>query len=52
MEALEEQIQRTPVPFPSLKIAKKESNIDHYTIEHFEIVNYRPNLGIKMDMVA
>lgn len=52
MEALEEQIQRTPTPFPSLKIAKKESNIDHYTIEHFEIVNYSPNLGIKMDMVA
>jgi len=52
IEALEEQVLRNPLPFPTLKMAKKEGNIDDYTMEHFEILNYKPRPGIKMDMIA
>ena len=51
VDALKEQLDRSPRSFPELKIAKKEGgSIDGWKIEDFEVIGYKPHGGIKMKM--
>jgi thymidylate synthase len=53
VEALKEQILRTPLPFPTLKfLVSSDMQIDEFTPEDVELVNYQYHPSIKMDMVA
>lgn len=52
VDALKEQIQRHPNPFPILNINKKRDNISDYQFEDFELINYVPQKKIKMDMAV
>lgn len=49
--ALKEQLERSPRPFPELKIAKKKGGvIDGWKVGDFEVIGYKPHGGIKMKM--
>lgn len=48
--ALEEQIKRTPRPFPKLNIARKVDAIDQFEVKDFELSGYDPHPKISMDM--
>ena len=50
--ALEKQIRRTPLPFPTLEIRDKERNIVDYKLSNFRINNYKSGEIIKMEMIA
>lgn len=46
VEQVEKQLAREPFPYPTIKIAKRDSIFD-YEFEDFEIVNYQHHPGIK-----
>ena len=52
VEALKEQCQRVPRPFPKLRIKKDRviTNIDDFTADDFELLDYKPygKIGMKM----
>lgn len=50
--ALEEQLQRTPKPFPKLKIKRTVANIEDFKYEDFEVVDYNPHPKIDMVMAV
>ncbi|GME83555.1 unnamed protein product [Ambrosiozyma monospora] len=50
VDALKEQISRTPKDFPKLKINRKVTDIDDFKFEDFEVVDYHPYGPIKMKM--
>jgi thymidylate synthase len=51
VEALEEQLKRTPRAFPTLKINRERGgSIDGWKVEDFEVENYKPHGAIKMKM--
>lgn len=50
--ALEEQIKREPLDFPQLIIKNRYENINDYTINDFEIVNYQCYEKVKMKMIV
>ncbi|XP_049295042.1 thymidylate synthase [Anopheles funestus] len=52
VDALREQIERTPSKFPSLIIKRKVEAIDDFNFADFEIVNYNPQSAIKMKMAV
>ncbi len=53
IDALKEQSKLKPHDFPSLNIKKRErSNIEDYTIEDFELVNYVSHPPVTMKMRA
>ena len=53
VEALKEQISRTPREFPKLILKNTTTkNIDEYQMEDFEIVDYKPMATIKMKMAV
>jgi len=52
VDALKEQIQRTPRPFPKLVIKGEKKNIDDFMYEDFEIVGYDPHKSIQMKMAV
>jgi dihydrofolate reductase/thymidylate synthase len=52
VDALREQIQRSPRPFPKLVINPEKKNIDHFVLEDFEVVGYDPHKSIKMKMAV
>lgn len=41
------QLQREPLPLPTLKINRKPSSISDYVLDNFEIVSYQTHPGIK-----
>ena len=45
-------MDRVPNPFPVLNIKNKRDNIEDYEFEDFEIVGYKPQWKIKMDMAV
>jgi thymidylate synthase len=47
-----EQVQRRPTRLPTLKINPKVKNIDDFTTEDFELINYEPQPHIKADLVV
>ena len=52
MDAMKEQITRTPYPFPTLEIVNKRDNINDYVVEDFKIHDYQHHPAIKLQMVA
>jgi thymidylate synthase len=50
IDPLKVQLERTPSTFPKLKINRNVDNIDDFTFEDFEIVDYNPQKSIKMTM--
>lgn len=49
---LQEQLQRTPRPFPQLVIKKHIHTIDDFVYEDFEVVGYNPHKSIQLDMAV
>jgi dihydrofolate reductase / thymidylate synthase len=52
IDALKEQLQREPRPFPKLKINPDKKNIDDFEFSDFEVVGYNPHKSIKMTMAV
>jgi len=52
VDALKEQISRTPRAFPTLKIDESVIDIDAFTMDHFTVENYKPMATIKMKMAV
>ena len=52
VKAMQEQIQRTPRPFPKLNINRKVENIEDFKWEDFDISGYDPHPKIAMDMAV
>lgn len=53
IDPLKEQIQRTPFPFPEIKIKEKKENIEDYDLENIEFIkSYEFHKPIKMEMKA
>ncbi|KZZ89010.1 thymidylate synthase [Ascosphaera apis ARSEF 7405] len=53
IDALNEQLQREPTPFPTLKINRDDRGsgiIDGWKAEDFEVIGYKPHKLIKMKM--
>ncbi|CAI8503167.1 thymidylate synthase [Hanseniaspora opuntiae] len=50
IDALKEQIERTPREFPTLQIKRDIKDIDDFQLDDFEIVDYNPHKSIKMKM--
>lgn len=52
VEPLQEQLQRTPRPFPTLHFKRKVDNIEDFTFADFEIRDYNPYPKINMEMAV
>jgi dihydrofolate reductase / thymidylate synthase len=52
VDALKEQITRTPRAFPKLKLDPSISDIDGFSMENFTIEDYNPMAAIKMKMAV
>jgi thymidylate synthase len=52
IEPVKKQLDRTPRPFPKLKIKCDPKPIDEYTFEDFELIDYNPHPIIKMEMAV
>ena len=52
VDALREQIKRTPTPFPTLKINPDKTDIDSFEYSDFTIEGYKPQAAIKMQMAV
>lgn len=50
IEQVNEQLSRKPRPFPILKINPCVKDIDSFTLEDFQLIEYRPHKTIKMKM--
>lgn len=48
--SMEEQVKRTPFPFPTMKILNKYENINDYNVSDFVIEDYKSHDTIKMIM--
>lgn len=52
VEPLKTQLERTPRPFPALKINPDVTDIDSFQLSDFELVGYNPWGKIAMDMAV
>jgi len=52
VEPLKTQLERTPRPFPILKVNPDIKDIDSFQASDFELVGYSPHGTIKMDMAV
>eukprot|EP00455_Lapot_gusevi_P050841 TRINITY_DN7467_c0_g1_i2.p1 TRINITY_DN7467_c0_g1~~TRINITY_DN7467_c0_g1_i2.p1 ORF type:complete len:103 (+),score=25.81 TRINITY_DN7467_c0_g1_i2:82-390(+) len=52
VEPLREQLERTPYPFPTLRINPNVKDIDQFKFEDFEIVGYQCHKKIQMKMAV
>lgn len=50
IEPLREQMQRTPYAFPKLEIMNVKNNINDYTVNDFNLIDYEYHKKIKMEM--
>lgn len=50
LEPLQQQLQRQPRPFPTLKIKRHVADIDDFAYDDFEICDYLPYAKIEMKM--
>ena len=48
IESLRRQVKNDILPFPKLKLKSKHENIDDYTLDDFELINYVHNERIHM----
>ncbi|WP_288254468.1 thymidylate synthase, partial [uncultured Hydrogenophaga sp.] len=46
-EQVQEQLSRTPFPYPTLRIKRRPASIFDYEPEDFEIVDYQHHAAIK-----
>jgi thymidylate synthase len=46
------QLQRTPRPWPKMRLLRKPGSIDDYRIEDFEVDDYDPHAAIKADVAV
>lgn len=51
-EQAREQISRTPRPFPQMRLTRRATSIDDYSIDDFEVGNYTPLAAIKADVAV
>jgi thymidylate synthase len=47
LQQADEQLSRTPMPLPTLRIAQRPASIFDYQYEDFEFVNYQHHPAIK-----
>lgn len=52
LAAAKEQLQRHPTRLPVVRLNPAVKNIDDFTIDDFELVNYQPQPHIKADLVV
>lgn len=52
VDPLKQQLERTPRPFPKLRITRNVENIDDFKFEDFEMIGYDPYPAIKMEMAV
>ncbi|KAJ1909737.1 Thymidylate synthase [Tieghemiomyces parasiticus] len=52
VEPLRTQLTRTPYPFPTLHIKRQVANIDDFTADDFEVVDYRTHPKLPMAMAV
>lgn len=52
LEPIEEQLKRTPRPFPKLNIKRQAESLFDYRWEDLELVGYEPDPSIKMDVAV
>lgn len=52
VEALTQQCEREPRPFPTLSVKRKISSIDDFSVDDFDLKNYAPHANIKMPMAV
>ncbi|OQS00973.1 bifunctional dihydrofolate reductase-thymidylate synthase 2 [Achlya hypogyna] len=52
VEPLQEQLARTPTPFPTLRINPAKTDIDSFVFEDFTLQGYSPQKAIKMEMAV
>ena len=52
VNAMKEQLQRKPRPFPKLNIKRKIEQIEDFKWDDFEIMGYDPHPKIVMDMAV
>ncbi|XP_055329747.1 thymidylate synthase-like isoform X2 [Paramacrobiotus metropolitanus] len=52
VDALKEQLLRTPLRFPQLTIQRKIKNIDDFQAEDFVLTGYSPHPPVKMSMAV
>jgi len=52
VDALKEQLTRSPRAFPKLKIKSEKKDIDGFVFEDFEVLGYKPHKSIKMKMAV
>jgi thymidylate synthase len=52
IEPLTLQIERTPLPFPTIRILCEPKEIDQYNIEDIELMGYKSHPPIKMEMAV
>jgi thymidylate synthase len=52
VDALKEQLKRTPLQFPTLRINPDKTDIDSFLMSDFTIEGYTPLSAIKMQMAV
>lgn len=52
VDTLKMQIERDPLPLPTIRILNKYENINDYTSNDFELIEYQSHETIKMKMIA
>lgn len=52
VQELIQQCERQPRPFPKLNIKRNVTDIDQFTAEDFELIDYKPHPAIKMAMAV
>ncbi|XP_046394210.1 thymidylate synthase [Ischnura elegans] len=52
VDALKKQLERTPRPFPTLKIKRDVEKIEDFKYEDFELKNYQPHPKLDMQMAV
>jgi dihydrofolate reductase/thymidylate synthase len=52
VEGLKEQLKRTPKEFPKLVINREVSDIDGFTLEDFDLINYCPDEAIPLTVAV
>ena len=52
IDALRQQIQRKPKPFPTLTMNPSVKDIDGFSYDDFVIDGYNPDAAIKMEMAV
>lgn len=52
VEPLQEQLQRTPRPFPTFQFKRQVDRIEDFTFDDFLVENYNPYPKINMEMAV